>query len=195
MAPLNRHLQKFSVVAFRKQRGYLMVVSLLIILLITVMSISMAKSFFQEEGMAGNLREKSRSFAAAQAGLRYAESIAIANGKSAGGTCLASGSLTASSICNNAYTKSATNGGAPLQASWVMPTPVIAGLTFSNSPSGDSFYSTPGIYIQWLGPLSINGGAVYRVTSFGYGGTQNSVSMVESILQVTSPNKSVASGT
>jgi len=192
MVPRNRSLHVFSNVALEKQRGYLMVVSLMIILLITVMSISMAKSFFQEEGMAGNLREKSRSFAAAQAGLRYAEGIAVSNGRTTGSNCTSS--LPTGAICNNSYTRSATNGGAPLQFYWSMPSPASTGLfSFSNSVAMDSFYATPGIYIQWLGPL--NGGAIYQVTSFGYGGTANSVSMVQSILQVSAPNKSAAPGT
>jgi type IV pilus assembly protein PilX len=180
-----------SVVSHKRQRGYLMVVSLLIILLITVMSISMAKSFFQEEGMAGNLREKSRSFAAAQAGLRYAEKFASTNGRVAGSTCAASGILAAGTICNNQVQPSTTNGGAPLQAYWPMPTPSSTVATFSNNATGDAFYATPGVYIQWWGPL--NGGAVYVVTAFGYGGTQNSVSMVQSILQVN-PNSGNGTG-
>lgn len=173
-----------AMIGRERQRGYLMVVSMLIILLITVMSISMAKSFFQEEGMASNVREKSRSFAAAQAGLRYAEWIATRNGLVQGGNCVTSGVLATTSICNAAPISSASYGGAPLQAYWVVPAfPAATAPAPTTTPTLDSYYALPGVYIWWEG--SNAGAAVYQITAFGYGGTSDSMSEVQSTLNVT----------
>lgn len=178
-----------------RQRGYLMVVSMLIILLITIMSISMAKSFFLEEGMAGNLREKSRSFAAAQAGLRYGEYQAVQNGQSSGSATCAAGLLsytTTPPVCNPLVAISTSSTSvAPISSYYQMPQPNLAIATIATT-GGDAFYKVPGIYVQYQGPLI--GGAVYLITAFGYGGTASSVSVVQSTLQVTCQNRTVQSG-
>ena len=174
-----------------RQRGYVMVVSMLIILLITVMSISMAKTFFLEERMAGSLREKSRSFAAAQAALRYGESFVRLHPGNVGVTCPASGQLP-SPVCNNAMPTPNTSGSGTqlFPAYYPSQTPPSAlGITVSaTAPSADSFWSLPGIYIYYVGPTT--GGYLYQVYAYGYGGTQLSVSQVQSTVQVTCSNKS-----
>jgi type IV pilus assembly protein PilX len=172
-------------VARGRERGYVMVISMLIILLITIMSISMAKSFFLEEGMAGNLREKSRSFASAQAGLRYGEWFALLNGGSGAVNCLATAVLASGTICTNAPSALATPGtSTPMPAYWTIPVaPTALSVNVTTSAAQDTFYDNPHVYIWNEGPTSGHG-FLYAVRAVGYGGTSNSVSVVQSTLSV-----------
>ncbi|MDR3481184.1 MAG: hypothetical protein P4L91_10765 [Burkholderiaceae bacterium] len=169
-----------------------MVISMMMILLITVMSISMAKTFFLEERMAGSLREKSRSFAAAQAALRYGEWYLTQNA-GAGVACPTSGSLTATPICNNAMPPvNAPGTGARLFPAYFEATvPVALNVQFLATPTKDSFWNPPGIYINFLGPTTQPRGALYQIDAYGYGGTQLSVSEVQSTVWIACSNRGV----
>jgi type IV pilus assembly protein PilX len=172
---------RFGVCINERERGYVMVVSLLILLLITVMSITMARSFFLEEGMAGNLREKNRSFAAAQAALRYGEWYASQGGTPASCSTL-TGAITAQ-LCTNAVTVNATpNASTPPLATYIS-LPTSAYLSVATGGGKDTFYAQPGFYVQFIG-LTLHSVAIYQITAFGYGGSLNSVSVVQSTYQV-----------
>jgi type IV pilus assembly protein PilX len=172
----------------REQRGYVMVLSMLMLLVITVISISMAKSFFLEEGMAGNVREKQRALAAAQSALSYGEWY-VATHQGYGATC-GTGQLANASICtagvlfngqnNNsgANPNSALmNNAVPLQTYFNAPTS-----SYLNTTSGahDAFYALPGIYIQFVGLDTSNSDYIYKITAYGYGGSQSTVAIVQS---------------
>jgi type IV pilus assembly protein PilX len=173
-----------AIASHGRQRGYVIIVSMLIILMITVMSISMAKSFFLEEGMAGNVREKSRSFALAQAALHWAELQALQSGGSGVVTCATSGTLSLPSICNNAVTLVTGAGSVPLKAytpltATQIPTAILPATLVSHTPAANTVYDYPGVYIQNMGATRGNG-FLYQVTAFGYGGTSTSISEVQS---------------
>lgn len=166
-----------------RQRGYVMVLSMLILLLITIMSISMSKSFFMEEGMAGNIREKNRSFVAAQAALSYAEDyLKFAPGL---GTACAIGTTTSVAlgsiqVCNNPVTVlGSPNGVSVMPLTGYFPVSTLPNMSVSITGGTDKYFASPGVYIQFLGTV-LQGGHIYQVTAFGYGGSQNSVSVVQS---------------
>ena len=184
-----------------RQRGYVMVLSMLILLLITIMSISMGKSFFMEEGMAGNTREKNRSLAAAQAALLYGEWWAKQN-FSQGVDCSTMGSVLATGtgvICNWNSTNVVTYNTAPTGTAGSMPLakyftiPTVSYITTSGT---DSFYAAPGAYVQYIGYMTVSGPPqlLYRVTAFGYGGNANSFSVVQSTVAVASTTQCLATG-
>ena len=55
------------------QRGVALVTSLLLLLIITILALSMFRSFGTQERIAGNLREKERALHAADSAQQYAE--------------------------------------------------------------------------------------------------------------------------
>ena len=167
------------------QRGYVMVLSMLMLLIITVISISMAKSFFLEEGMSGNLREKTRALGAAQAALTYGEWY-VANHQGYGVTC-AAGQLTNPTICTGPVTSNGVNASgnnsslmnnAPLATYFLAPTSSY--LNVNTAGGQDTFYAQPGIYIQFVGLDTSNSDYIYRITAYGYGGSQGTVAVVQS---------------
>jgi type IV pilus assembly protein PilX len=180
------------------QRGYVMVLSMLILLIITVMSISMAKSFFLEEGMAGNLREKSRAFSAAQAALNYGEWY-VANHQGYGVACATPGQLTNATICSSSYPVSfnadasnitgTLNSALPFATYFLAPT--SAYLNLSTTGGKDTFYATPGLYIEFLGLDTTNSDYIYRIDAYGYGGSQSTVSIVQSTFMTLAATKSL----
>jgi type IV pilus assembly protein PilX len=163
------------------QHGYVLVFSILILLLITMMSISMAKSFFLEEGMAGNIREKSRAFNAAQAALAYGEFTAKHN-TTPGGVICAAGGLAINTVCNTTspvtVNPTSNTSTLPLNMYFLVP---VSYLNTSMLGGADTYYAVPGVHVQYLGRAG-NGGSsnLYLVTAFGYGATQNSVAVVQS---------------
>ena len=169
-----RSLPEFAVGTGR-QRGYVLVVSVLILVLITVISVSMARSFFLEEGMAGNLREKTRSFAAAQAALNYGETVAALGGPVI--SCSTTGAI-AAQICSNAATSQTPSSTATPYTTYIsVLNPSY--LNVNQNGGTDTFYHAPGVYIQFMG-FGPNAVPVYTITAFGYGGSLNSLSIVQS---------------
>jgi type IV pilus assembly protein PilX len=179
----------------RLERGYIMVISMLILLLITILSISMAKSFFVEEEMGGNMREKNRSFVAAQSALAYGEWYVRQGIESLGGNAFCpTGVLTASTvICPTQQTPNTppySTANMPLTTYLPLPLPAtsttVPFLNTSSTGGKDTFYAAPGVYIQYVGET--NGSFfVYQITAFGFGGTPDAVSIVQSVFQVA-PN-------
>ena len=163
----------------RRERGYVMMVSMMILLLIAIATVSMAKSFFLEEGMAGFTREKNRSFAAAMAALRYGEYYAMTH-TGTGGACPVSGGVFPAQICINQdpTIASTTINTVPL-ASYMQAVVPTAYAGISTSGGKDTFYALPGVFINQKGS-DRNSYPIYLITAFGYGGSQNSVSIVQS---------------
>ncbi len=69
-------------IRFRKQHGAALIVSLVILIAMTLLAVTSMRSTTTELAMAGNLRESSLAFQAAEAGLRFAE-LQVENSTSA----------------------------------------------------------------------------------------------------------------
>jgi type IV pilus assembly protein PilX len=177
------------------QRGYVMILSIILLLVITALSVSMAKSFFLEEGMAGNIREKNRSLAAAQAALSYAESVVSQGGTI--NTACGSGDLTPSGtntppICTGAASIISSSSVSPLGTYFKMPTSLTSTyLAVNQTIAKDTFWAQPGAYIQYIGVVPGTGVYVYSITAYGYGATPNSVSIVSSTYEVVAVTEQV----
>jgi type IV pilus assembly protein PilX len=87
------------------QRGVVLVTSLLLLLVVTIMALSMFRSFGIQEKVAGNMREKQRALQAAVSAQTYAEQWLITNaGISPPVVCappLLSASAQQGQICSN----------------------------------------------------------------------------------------------
>lgn len=176
------------------QRGYVLVTSLVLLLIVTIMAISMYRSFGVQEQIAGNIREKGRALQAAEAAEQYAEQwMSNGNGALAQVTCTALLAATPSNnvgqICNTALNEATiinvpwTNGaGTPTGTSYT-PT------SFTTGTGQNLYYAPPVFYITSLGNSADGSGTVYQIDAVGYGGTQNAVAVVESTYVVGSTTK------
>lgn len=159
--------------------------SLLLLMIITIIALSMFRSFATQEHIAGNLREKERALHAAESAQQYAEWwLNQGSNAAAGSITCAAGTLSANAnqgqICNQTPTQAGFNvtsvgaAGWPIQVLYLPPgMSVAAGV---NGANGDPPYAlTPGFYITDLGPAGDGQGEAYQVDAYGTGTTGMSV--------------------
>lgn len=180
------------------ERGMALVSSMLLLLIITILALSMFRSFGSQEKIAGNLREKDRALHAAVSVQQYAEWwLTQPGGSIAAGapvTCTVGPPLNAnagqSQICTNASSFVKLGIDPTQQLPW--PTTYVqyspAGMGTPAQPgsnANDPAYAwTPGFYIVDLGVAADGAGEAYQVTAFSSGGTTGTVAVVESTYEV-----------
>jgi len=183
----------------KRQRGVALISSLLLLMILTIIALSMFRSFAVQEHVAGNLREKERALHAAESAQEYAEWwLNQGNNAATGSVGCAAGTLSANAnqgqICNatpNTEGFSVTNvtaTGWPIQVIYLPPgMSATAGV---NGTNGDPPYAlTPGFYITDLGPAGDGQGEAYQIDAYGSGTTAmtvatTTVAVVESTYEI-----------
>jgi type IV pilus assembly protein PilX len=159
----------------RGESGFILIASLLMLLMLTILTISMSKSFALQELIAGNHREKIRAFESAESALNYAEWWLNQGNATTGTNCT---SITATPVvCSNAL---ATPTTLPWGAG-VSYTP--PNMTISTTGGVSSYYAIPKFYIYYLGISPNTGLYMYQMTACGYGGDIGSVAVIQSIFE------------
>jgi type IV pilus assembly protein PilX len=173
-----------------RQQGIALVTSLLLLLIITILALSMFRSFGTQQKIAGNVREKERALHAAESAQQYAEWWLLQNNNTAiGSTACAAGTVIASAtvgqICNQTMQQQGIN---LLVVPWAIQTvytpqnmvlvgqPAVAG----NPP----YFNTPGFYIADRGVAADAAGEAYQIDAYGYASAANTVAVVESVYEV-----------
>jgi type IV pilus assembly protein PilX len=185
-----------------RQRGMALITGLLLLVVLTLLGIGMFRSFGIQARIAGNTREKQRALHAANDAQAYAEWwVSQPGGGNAtlGSPCNKVVQITNPTtyvtdptlvqVCSNQLTASTvtmTNGP------W---TEAVGGtqVGFAYAPSGlsttgsDAYVQVPMLYIAFLnGTYDKQSGTQinnYRIEASGFGGTANTVSVVESTYQ------------
>jgi type IV pilus assembly protein PilX len=193
--------------AGRAQRGVALVSALLLLLIITILALSMFRSFPTQGKIAGNVREKERAFHAANSAVQYAEYWLMAGNNIANGdiicgaqATLLNGNLNEGQICSNAlYTFPApgtglvssvaavpwTVGGAPIGIQYTPNGMTIAGAGVPLAVGNDTTYaSAPVYFIADLGAAGDGQGEAYQIDAYAYGGSTSTVAVVESVYEV-----------
>jgi type IV pilus assembly protein PilX len=186
----------------RSERGVALVTSMLLLLIVTILALSMFRSFGILEKIAGNLREKDRALHAAVSVQQYAEwwltQPAGSLAANAPASCALGAALDANlgqgQICTNATSLVNVLGSAaavtqqlPWPATYVKYLPAGMGSIQGGQPAinGDPPYAwTPGFYIVDLGLAADAAGEAYQITAFSSGGTTGTVAVVESTYEV-----------
>lgn len=168
------------------QGGMALITGLLILLVVTIIAVSMFRGFGIQEQIAGNTREKQRSLNAAISAQQYAEWW-LTSGQAPQSTQCATGYVSSDvgEICQP--TSPAPNFASVPWATGVTYTPFSTSQTISGTgtPSQGSYYKPPAFYVTDLGYSAAQGGEIYQIDAYGYGGTSNSVSVVQSTYVVT----------
>jgi type IV pilus assembly protein PilX len=197
------HAKTQSQTAPNVQRGMALITAMLLLVVVTIMALSMFRSYGVEERLAGNTRDKQRAINAAVSAQQYAESW------------LASGAAPASGVCPVGFVPSSTSGEVCTQPAIPIDFTVLpwnTGVTYtqftSNAINGvsnivsatgtadtatqsASYLQAPVFYITDLGPnAGTPAGEVYQVDALGYGGQSNTVAVVEStfVIGTNTPN-------
>ena len=163
--------------------GFIIITALLILIVLTLIGIAMARSFWLEESMSGNVREKARAFNAAQTALQYAESWLQSHAGTAALTCgSAAGALDAIKICMD---DPSSQLDVPLKTRIVYaPAATLFSVGSGGAGGSNTYYANPGFHIRYLYSTPDNSANYYRVTAYGYGGNKFSVAVVQSLYQI-----------
>jgi len=184
----------------RHQRGVVLVTAMLLLIVVTIMALSMFRGYGTQERLAGNTRDKQRALAAAISAQQYAEYQ------------LASGAAPLPGVCPAGILPNGMQVCLPPAAHAPLPNfaalPWLTGVTYSaftsNSINGvsntisatgtrdtatqsASYVQAPVFNIIDLGPnAGTPAGEVYQVDAVGWGGTANTVAVVESTFVIGS---------
>lgn len=176
-----------------RQQGFVLIVSLIFLVLMTMLGLAMFSGFITNQMVAGNHREKSRAFDAAQTAINFTEywlaqpgNAVTSAGKPITGKACA-GISNSPVICNNALTTPAT-------------LPWATGVSYTpsnqmavNAAGGKGTYAAnPQYYIQYLGQQVT--GPLFQVTAAGQGGNANSVAVLQTVFQITVQTSNVGGG-
>ena len=170
------------------QRGVVLVSSLLLLLVVTIMALSMFRSFGMQEKIAGNMREKQRALQAAESAQEFAEQWLITNGNATAAPVVCSSQLNANigqgQICSNKLLP-AVVASPPWQigVTYVPPGMNVAAASASNA---NSYSGAPSFYIADAGVSADPNvpGEIFQIDAVGYGGNGNTAAVVESTYAV-----------
>jgi type IV pilus assembly protein PilX len=191
------------------QRGMVLISSLLLLIVVTIIALSMFRSFGIQEKIAGNMREKQRALSAAVTAEEFGETWLMNNATSASVQCVAgvlNGNVGQGQICNTATALKSmvpngdvttvpwTIGGAPVGVTY-LPTGMSVSATTSYSAASvanPTYYGTPTYYISDMGASADPSipGEVYQIDAYGYGGASGTVAEVESTYVVYTTSSS-----
>lgn len=169
-----------------KNRGFILIVGLLFLLVLTLLSIGMFRSFGLQERIAGNTRDKQRAFESAQSALQYGEWW-LGQGNGGTGTNCAGvingNVMTSMLVCSNPLTT-------PVSLPWAartdyLPPSMTVAIGGGIATTGDiNYQAKPGLYMNYLGLTPDGLAQLYRVTAFGYGGNADTAAVVQSTYQI-----------
>ena len=174
-----------------RQQGMALITGLLLLVVITILGVSMFRSFGIQARIAGNTREKQRALHAAEGAQAYAEwFVSLPGGGNAtiGDPC--SGVITINAptdvkVCSNQLTASTVTAGPWMSGG--NPVGFVYQAPGMSTTGPDAYAQMPMFYIAFLNTLSpVSGTQItnYRVEATGAGGTSNTVAVVESTYQV-----------
>lgn len=167
--------------------GFIMITCLMFLVLLTLLSLSMFRSYGLQERIAGNTRDKQRAFAAAQSALQFGEWW-LGQGFSVG-----TGAVCDRVRDGNVITEMMTCSNPLADVSsvpWAARTEYLpSGMTVAdgggNTSAGDiNYQAVPGLYINYLGVTPDALARLYQVSAFGYGGNSDTTSVVQSTYQI-----------
>ena len=175
----------------RRQRGMALITSILLLVVLTILALSMMRSYGIEERIAGNTRDKQRALNAAISAQQYAENWLVSGVNTASANCTGVVPSTTGQVC--------TNGLTPIT---LLQLPWAAGITYSQftsnqgnnvvntvnatNPTAGTYSQAPVYYITDLGQPAGGAGELYQIDAVGYGGSSSTVSIVESTYIVSS---------
>jgi type IV pilus assembly protein PilX len=186
------------------QRGFVLVSSLLLLVVVTIIALSMFRSFGVQEKIAGNMREKQRALQAAESAQQFAEWWLGVNGNATSSPVACAGLLNANvgegQICSPATALSLMVPditSVPWQAAGVdigvQYVPPLMNVTTTSA--ANTYYFAPRFYISDMGASADPNipGEIYQIDAVGYGGSASTAAVVESTyaVYVSSSNRTL----
>jgi type IV pilus assembly protein PilX len=181
----------------RAQRGMVLISSLLLLTVVTIIALSMFRSFGIQEKIAGNMREKQRALQAAESAQQYAENWLSGNATAVPAPCnsLLNANIGQGQICSNKLAIAVPDitsppwrsGGVDIGVKFLPPGMVVSATNSVGAGTANpSYFDIPRFYISDLGPSADPNipGEIYQVDAVAYGGTSSTAAVVESTYAV-----------
>jgi type IV pilus assembly protein PilX len=186
------------------QRGIVLISAMLLLLVVTIIALSMFRTFGMQEKISGNMREKQRALQAAVSAEQYAEYWLSSTGAvSAPITCssVLNANLNEGQICANKL-PIVVVGQDVTAVPWkiganfvgVNYTPPNMRISTTTSVSAlnttnPTYFAAPIFYISHMGKSADTSiaGEIYQIDAVGYGGASNTAAVVESTYAVYNP--------
>jgi type IV pilus assembly protein PilX len=185
------------------QRGMVLISSLLLLIVVTIIALSMFRSFGIQEKIAGNTRERQRALQAAVSAEGYAENWLSGNATQASVACnnLLNANIGEGQICSNKLPTVVTDvtsvpwqiSGAPVGVTYLPPGMSISTTTSVANLANPTYYATPTFYISDMGASADQAnypGEIYQIDAVGYGGAGTTAAVVESTYVVYTTSSS-----
>lgn len=166
-------------IAHSPQTGMVLVTSLLLLIVVTLLAVGMFRSFGLDEKIAGNVREKQRALGAAETAEQYAESWLVNGNGNTGVPCTTFVAASVGQVCSNVLTNAA-------QVPWTAGVTYLPTVTSANTMNVSTvggqgtYYFPPAFYISFLGAAPNGLGNIFQIDAVGYGGSADTVAVVES---------------
>jgi type IV pilus assembly protein PilX len=164
-----------------RQHGMVLVSSLLLLLVVTILAVSMFRSFGVDEKIAGNNRDKQMALQAAQSAEQYAENWLAGNMSQSALASVGAPNPLPAVVCGAAPTTTAQICSNLLATPSTLPW-AAAGVTYTPPALGTgapALSSLPKFYIY-----ALSTGASpyqYQIDAVGWGRSPNTVAIVEAI--------------
>jgi type IV pilus assembly protein PilX len=175
----------------RLQRGMALISGLLLLVVVTILAVSMFRSFGMQARIAGNTREKQRALHAAEGAQAYAEWFVSQPGglnATMGAACTSVVTITQPSdahVCTTMLDDNTVTTGP--WTSQGKPVGFIYQPTGMSTTGADAYAQPPMFYIGFINaPPPVNGTQLsnYRIDATAAGGTSSTVAVVEGTYQV-----------
>lgn len=169
-----------------KEKGFVLITALIILLVLTILGIALFRGFGLEQKIAGNTREKTRARNAAQSAIQYAEWwLMQGNNATQTQNCntLLNANLNQGAVCTNPLAQTTAQltqvpwnvNGTPVGTVYTPPGFSVNGL----AGGANTYYAAPRFYIYLVGSSANGQGLIYRIDAVGYGGTPDAVAVIE----------------
>lgn len=184
---------RLSRMSVRRERGYTLIIGLLLLLVLTLFAVGMFRSSGLQERIAAGTRDKQRALEAAQSALQYGEWwLGQPSSSLSSVTCASpnNGNILANMRVCSAAVNNPTSLPWGIGSTYTPPAMTASGgggMAGASSPAGDINYAAvPGLYISYVGPRSDGLAQLYQVTAYGYGGDATTAAVVQSTYQISS---------
>ena len=189
-----------------KQRGFVLVVSLIFLAIMSLLTVLMFSGVIQDEAMAGNFREKNRAVDAAQSAIDSAKTWMAQPGNLyagdfvSGNVCNTASANSGPVVCNSTLTTSPSLLTTPTSLPWSVYTEFTpAGMSVATGGPG-KYAATTKYNIEFIGtnaaavaPLPATAG-YYRVTATATGGNSTAVTVIQSTFEVHATSMDIGGG-
>jgi type IV pilus assembly protein PilX len=166
-----------------KQTGFVLVVALIFLALMTMLGISMFSGFSLDETLSGNYREKNRSIDAAQMALDVAQNWMTIPGNTYTGNWITGVNCDLATVqpavCSNALANADTLPWTSVSSASFAP----ANMTVSTAGGLDTYAAKASYHLQYVGNKDPYN-ALYRVTATAQGGNATAVTVLQAVYQV-----------